>query len=155
MDRNVDWDGDGSPGGTIGGFLVPERVQNPDGTWEVNAAKLTVFVGEGDDVYNGDYLAFNGTKLWDGTTSHSLNDVWNSKSMGMSADGVDVDTLGINPTASPPQYITWDSDLLEPGDTSAQIDMYTQTDSWNLIYIILSFRSSITSGGTISYLVTG
>jgi hypothetical protein len=151
MDRNVDWDGDGSPGGTIGGFLVPEPVPG-----EVNAAKLTVFVGEGDDVYNGDYLAFNGTKLWDGTTSHSLNDVWNSKSMGMSADGVDVDTLGIDPTHQPdPYYITWDSDLLEPGDTSAQIDMYTQTDSWNLIYIILSFRSSITSGGTISYLVRG
>ena len=63
----------------------------------------------------------------------------------MSAEGVDVDTF----------HVTWASDLLEPGDTSAQVDIYTDIDVWNLVYTILSFRSSITSGGTISYLVRG
>jgi hypothetical protein len=61
----------------------------------------------------------------------------------MSADGVDIDTF----------YVTWESGLLEPGDTSAQIDINTGTDIWNLVYMIVSFRSEVTSGGTISYIV--
>jgi len=135
MDTNVDFDGDGEPGGIISGFLVPDPVEG-----EVNAAKLTCFVGEGDDYYNGDRLKFNGTSLSDGK---STNDVWNSWSVGLSEDGIDIDTF----------YVTWESDLLESGETSAQIDLPTQTDSWNLVYVILSFRSETTAGGTISYLI--
>jgi len=135
---NLDFDSDGQPGGTISGFLVPEPIAG-----EVNAATLTAFVGEGDDVYNGDNLQFNGTKLWDGTEGESLNDVWNSQSLGFSAEGVDVDTF----------YVTWASDLLEPGDTSAQIDIYTDIDIWNFVYLILSFRSEVTTGGTVIYLI--
>jgi len=137
-DTNLDFDGDGIPGGIISGFLVPDQILG-----EENAATITCFAGEGDDWYEGDYYKFNGTKLDDGTSS--LNDVWNGRSIGMSAEGVDVDTF----------YVTWSSGLLEAGDTSAQIDIYTDTDIWNLVYTILSFRSDITSGGTISYLVRG
>lgn len=160
MDQNVDFDGDGKPGGTITGFIVPQRIKDKNGNWEVNAAKLTVFVGEGDLVYSGDYVAIRvttgTTKLWDGITcsgnsKSSPNNVWNSKSLVGSADGVDVDTLGIDPGNG--KYITWDSNILNPGDTSAQIDMYTQTDSWNLVYIVLSFRSATTTGGSLSYLI--
>jgi hypothetical protein len=158
MNRNVDFDSDGTPGGTISGFFVPERVQKPDGTWEVNAATMTCFVGEGDNIYTGDYIAIKRmdntifTKLWDGITTNgnsqaSPNNVWNSKSLGMSADGVDVDTF----------YVYWgnpvSSGVLQPGDTAVKIDMYTQTDSWNLVYIILSFRSATTTGGTATYLI--
>jgi len=121
MHTNVDFDGDGEPGGTISGFLV---------------------VGEGDDYYNEDYLIFEGTALSDGITT---SDVWNSWSLGLAEDGIDIDTF----------YVTWISGLLEPGDSSAQIDLPTETDSWNLVYIILSFRSEITTGGTITYLVRG
>ncbi len=137
MDCNVDFDGDGEPGGTISGFLVPERIEG-----EVNAAKLTCFVGEGDDYYDWDYLKFNERELSDG---RSTNDVWNSWSYGLSEDGIDIDTF----------YITWSSGLLEPGNTSAQVDLPTKTDSWNLVYIILSFRSETTTGGTITYLIRG
>jgi hypothetical protein len=141
---NVDFDADGNPGGTISGFIVPERIWDDDlGAWEVNAAKISVFVGEGDDFINGDYLAFNGTKLWDGTVSGSLNDVWNGLSTIFSADGVDVDTF----------YVTWASGLLDAGDTSAQIDLYTDQDNWNLVFIIISFRSETTTGGTVTYLI--
>jgi hypothetical protein len=49
--------------------------------------------------------------------------------------------------------ILWESGLLQPGATSAHIDLPTQTDQWNFVYMILSFRSSVTSGGTISYLI--
>ena len=137
MDSNVDFDNDGQPGGTISGFLVPYPVED-----EENAATITVFVGEGDECYDYDYFKFKGTALSDGYTTHN---VWNSKSVGMTYDGVDIDTF----------YVTWASGLLEPGDTSAQIDLPTKTDSWNLVYIILSFRSEITIGGTISYLIRG
>jgi len=137
MDTNIDFDDDGEEGGTITSFLVPDPVEG-----EGNAAKITVFVGEGDDYYDWDYFKVNGTALSDGKTTW---DVWNSWSPGMSEDGVDIDTF----------YVTWESHLLEPGDTSAQIDLPTGTDSWNLVYIILTFRSEATSGGSITYLIRG
>lgn len=132
---NVDFDGDGQPGGTISGFIVPDPVEG-----ESNVARITCFVGEGDECYDWDYFKFKSEPLSDSYTTHN---VWNSKSVGMTYDGVDIDTFNV----------TWASRLLEPGDTSAQIDLPTETDSWNLVYIILSFRSSITTGGTISYLI--
>jgi len=121
----------------ISGFLAPDEIKT-GGTY---AAKLTCFVGEGDNVYSGDYIKVNNSaKLSDG---FDPNNVWNSKSVGLTASGVDVDTFTVN-------YPT-----INPGDTSATVVTGTQTDSWNLVYIILSFRSTITTGGTITYLVRG
>ena len=136
---------------------------------EVNVGKITTFVGEGDMWFGGDYLMFNGTKLWDGTVT-SYNDgyspnnnentksdpdnAFNSTSYGINTnDGIDLDTFGIDPTANPAQYITWSSGLLNQGDTSAQIDLYTHTDTWFLGYIIISFRSVTATGGPLSYLI--
>ena len=133
---NIDFDNDGQPGGHISGFIVPEPIAG-----EVNAAKLTVFVGEGDECWSGDSLKFNGASL--SNAQSPWDNVWNSKSPGVSNDGIDIDTF----------YITWSTGLLEPGDTSAQVDLPTQADSWNLAYIILSFRSETTTGGHISYLI--
>ncbi len=158
---DIDFDNDGFSGGFISGFIVPVPVQG-----EVNAATLTVFVGEGDDHYEGDFIAFNAPdnyqsnpqnipdsyKLWDGiysvkvpgsnTPSHADN-VWNGMSLGLTADGVDIDTFNV----------TWASGMLQPGDTSARINMYTQIDNWNLVYIIISFRSSVITGNILSYKV--
>ncbi len=134
---NIDFDHDGQPGGDISGFLVPEQIGG-----ETNAAQITCFVGEGDDRLKGDALEFNGTPLSDGL---SAQDVWNSWSVGLSADGIDIDTFDI----------TWESHLLEPGDNSARVDLPTKKDSWNLIYIILSLRSETTTGNTITYLIRG
>ncbi len=142
-DSNVNWDGDpdNTPGGTISGFLVPNPVVG-----ETIAAKLTAFIGEGDDWYEGDYLQFNGTTLSDGTPG-STSDVWNALSIGMSAEGVDVDTF----------YVPWgnpiSSGLLKPGDTQAQIDLWTTEDTWQFIYMILSFRSSTATGGGLGYFI--
>jgi hypothetical protein len=138
MDINIDFDGDGEPGGRISGFLVPPQIEGEGD--DDDAAKMTCFVGEGDDYYNYDYLRFNGSALSDGRSS---NDVWNSWSVGLVEDGIDIDTF----------HVTWGSGLLEEGDTSAQVDLPTATDSWNLVYIILSFRSSSVTGGAISYLI--
>ena len=148
-------------GNTISGFLAPPDITS-GGQY---AAHMTCFVGEGDEVYYGDFLAFNAPsqywsnpgsipntyKLWDGITlppsehnsASDPNNVWNSRSVGINASGIDIDTFTIS-------YPT-----IQPWDTSARIDLYTQSDSWNLIYIILSFRSDITTGGTISYLIRG
>jgi len=112
---------------------------------------MTCYVGEGDSWYSGDYIAMNGTKLWDGTTAggnskSNPTNVFNSTSMGASTyDGIDIDTLGIDPTNG--QYITWASNILLPGDTSAQVDIITYIDVWNVVYMILSFRSVTTTGG--------
>jgi hypothetical protein len=140
---NVDFDNDGQPGGTISGFIVPDAIEG-----EVNAVNLTVFVGEGDVKYTGDYLQFNGTKLWDstnttGNSAGSPNNVWNSKSLGMTADGVDIDTF----------HVPWTSGLIHTGDTSAQIDVPSSLDQWNLMYIILSIRSEPKTGGNLNYLI--
>ena len=64
-------------------------------------------------------------------------------SVGISAQGIDVDTFNV----------TWASGLISAGDTSARIDIYTQIDIYNLVYIILSFRSQTTTGGAITYLI--
>jgi len=136
MDTNIDFDKDGQPGGHISGFIVPRRIGD-----EVNAAKLTVCVGEGDECYDNDSLIFKGTAL--SNAQSPWDNVWNSKSPGVSNDGIDIDTFDI----------TWASGLLEEGDTSVQIDLPTETDSWNLVYMILSFRSQTTTGGALSYLI--
>ena len=120
----------------ISGFLAPDEIKT-----EGYAAKLTCFVGDGDEEYSGDYVKVNnGSKLSDG---FDPNNVWNSKSVGLSVSGIDIDTFTVS-------YPT-----IQPGDTSAQVKMPTDFDQYNLIYIILSFRSSITTGGTISYLIVG
>jgi hypothetical protein len=162
-DTDVDFDKDGNWGGDITNFVIPQPVAG-----DVEAAKMTCFVGEGDVNYYPDFLAFNAPemyrsnpwsipnpdasrpwKLWDGTTASSNsasspNNVWNSK-FGVSADGVDIDTFSI----------TWSSGLLSPGDTTAHIDLPTSQDSWNLIYIILSVRSKTVTGGTGHYVIYG
>ena len=136
MHQNIDFDGDGEPGGTITGFITPEPVAGED-----YAAKLTAFIGEGDDVYEGDSILLNSVYL--SNDESPWNNVWNSQSPGISEDGIDIDTF----------YISWESGLLEPDDSSAHVDLPTGWDSWNLVYIILSFRSATISSGTIHYLI--
>jgi hypothetical protein len=150
---NPDFDGDGEPGGSISGFLVPEPIAG-----EEIAAKLTVFVGEGDNSIYRDYIIMGnprtGHELELSNSASPYNNVWNSASPGLSVQGIDIDTF----------YIEWNDGILEPGDTSAQIDMPTggryppynySSDGFNIIYIILSFRSEVTTGGTLSYLIGG
>jgi hypothetical protein len=149
----------------ISGFLVPDPIAG-----ETTAATITCFIGEGDDYYANDFISFNPPdsydthpqdipnryKLWDGTysdehpgsnTPSSPNNVWNSKSLGLSEDGIDIDTFYV-PWGDPPE-----NGLLKPQDTSAVVVLHTGTDSWNFIYIILSFRSDTVTGGTVTYLI--
>ncbi len=158
----------------ISGFLVPDPIAG-----EQNAAKVTCFVGDGDDFYSGDFIAINAPdvpgyqisneyKLWDGitlsapsfppympNTSGSPNNVWNGESVGLSASGVDIDTFYV-PWGNPPG-----SGLLKPGDSSATVVLNfadpnpSYAELINFIYIILSFRSRTVTGGTVTYLIEG
>jgi len=138
---NPDFDGDGNPGGHISGFLAPEPIAGED-----IAAKLTVFVGEGDNFIDEDQLKVNGYVM---SNDESPSDnVWNSRSPGLAVPGVDIDTF----------YIDWDDGIINPTDTSAQVDLPavshgSGSDGFNLVYIIISFRSDITSGGIMGYLI--
>lgn len=142
---NIDFDGDGSPGGDITGFVVPEQIGE-----EPNAAKLTCFVGEGDNKYTGDSLEFKGQSGFSEFLSNAVSpwsNVWNSQSPGMSYDGVDIDTFDV------PWKNGLNQNLVEPGDTSAHINLQTSIDSWNLIYMILSMHSETITGGTVHYVI--
>jgi hypothetical protein len=130
-----DFDGDGLPGGVISGFLAPEEIAT-----ESEAARATVFGGEGDDFITGDYFKVNGVSLEDGT-GFPVNNVWNSNSQGLSLAGIDIDTFS---TGYP---------VIQPGDVEAQINIPTDDDSIHIVYIILSFRSEIFIGGTMTYII--
>ena len=139
---------------TITGFEAPQD-------WMEIEGRLTCFVGEGDWCYGDhrydywseatwgdtDWIKFNGEYLNDpsDTEPPSNDNVWNGMS-GVSTfiDGVDFDE--------------WDvSNLINPGDTWAEIELGTGVDSWNLIYILLSIRADVGEGqlaydvGTMSY----
>lgn len=119
----------------ISGFLAPADI-----VYDPEAAKITCFVGEGDNRWTGDSIILNGVKL---SNSVSPKDnVWNSKSPGLTVvDGIDIDTF----SAAYP--------VIKPGATEAMVVLPTKDDSWNLVYIILSFRSKITTSGILSYIV--
>jgi len=125
---------------TIGGFRAPS---------DDAEAKLTLFVGEGDQCYTGDYIKFNGYYLYGGINPKT--NVWNGKSSGLDGlfiDGVDIDTFEVS------------SPIINGGDTSATVYLKTQTDNWNLCYLMLSFRD-VPGGnrpdrvGTITYTYGG
>jgi hypothetical protein len=136
---------------TIKNFLAPQDV-----LYDPAAARMTCFVGEGDVIYGAgqyDYecLAEYGVHDWDclilndyylSDATNPWNNVWNSKSnimAGRFIDGIDIDTFN----ATYP--------IIEPGDNTAEVSMPTGLDSWNLVYIVLSFRSETTTGGLLSY----
>ena len=110
--------------------IAIEGFQAPD-EWEDSTGRLTYFVGEGDDGYIGDSVEVNGSYLSD--VVNPWYNVMNGQSSGLGGeliDGVDIDTFDVS------AYIL-------AGDTSAEIELSTGIDSWNLGYIILSFRSEV------------
>ena len=139
---------------TIEGFKAAEDAE----------AKLTCFVGEGDECYGDhqydsqsdapwgdtDWIKFNDNYLFD--EENPMYNVWNGKSSGLSGefvDEVDIDTFDVS------------SPIINEEDTSAEVTLGTGVDAWNLVYIILSFRSDVPAGlkpntvGSITYTYGG
>ena len=114
---------------TLSDFYPPEG--SVEGT-------LTYFIGEGDDLYNDDYIQFKGVSqpaFENPTIDNTLsgpNNPWNDVINGISTTGevgVDVDTF----------------DIVEDvgSDTEANVRFKNKYDSWNLTYVILSFKTSM------------
>jgi hypothetical protein len=139
------WNGSDDRTFTIEGFLAPAGIAS-----ESDAVKVTCFVGEGDSIYTGDNIYLNGTQLNTGSagTAQASNNVWNGISSsggvaGYPPGGLDLDTFTID----------GHSGIIDPADSSATVRLRTGTDVWNLVYMILSFRSDIVGSGLMSYIV--
>jgi hypothetical protein len=114
-------------GGDTEGTFVIEGFQAPQDA----EASITCFITEGDEHLTVETLQFNGTSLYEDPVNPSGN-IWNGKSSGLGGeliDGVDIDTFDIS------------SPIINPGDTSAEVMFTTEDDHWNLIYMLLAFRS--------------
>jgi hypothetical protein len=49
--------------------------------------------------------------------------------------------------------ITGDSGIIQPAASTATVRLATGADSWNLVYMVLSFRSDISASGLLNYIV--
>jgi hypothetical protein len=146
---------------SMSGFLAPASV-----AYETDAVKLTCFVSEGDAAYSPDTiwlktgLSTSWTKLNNGATNTALdsNNVWNGISStggqsGYAPDCVDVDTFSV---ATGTVKATDSQASLWMGDGSTRFTTQgsgSGMDAWNLVYVILSFRSDIVGSGMLSYIV--
>jgi hypothetical protein len=147
----LDFDEDGTPGGQITNFVVPEPITDEYGVViETVAAKLTCFVVEGDDVWDGDKITVTGQQS--GISKDLSNpespetDVWNGKSYpGTYDEGVDIDTF----------EVLWADNILTPDDNILYVDISSDPDCWNLVYFIISVRSETVTGGTSHYTIYG
>ena len=132
---------------TLDGFLAPQGIADDD-----DAVKLTCYIGEGDSWYNtGEYLYVNGSQLNNGASgsatasANMCNSVSNSGGVTGYApdDGIDLDTYTIDGSTG----------IVEPADSEATVRLRTGTDIWNLVYMILSFRSDTVGSGCLTYVV--
>jgi hypothetical protein len=129
----------GGPGGTevpftISGFLAPPVLTDED------KSHLTYFVGEGDAHFVDSYIDVNDVYLSD-PPDNPQNNVFNSYSNAIpeqDSDGIDFDIFEL-PTG-----------CILPYDTSAEVTLTTTQEIYFLVYIVLSFRSDLTTGGIIT-----
>jgi hypothetical protein len=147
----LDFDEDGTPGGQITNFVVPEPIKDKYGVViETVAAKLTCFITEGDDVWNSDKITIKGQQSGLSKDLYNpespANDVWNGRSYpGTYEEGVDIDTF----------EVLWTDNILTPDDNVLFVDIYSNPDAWNLVYFIISVRSETVTGGTSHYVIYG
>jgi hypothetical protein len=121
---------------TIGPFLAPPVISAND------KSHITYFVGEGDaaEIHEDSKVKVNSYWLSD-PPGNPVEDVLNSYSSGLPdtiTDGVDVDTFVL------PQG------CILPYDTSATLTLHTTQETYTLVYLVLSFRSELTTGGVIT-----
>jgi len=129
---------------TISGFLAPPELSEDD------TSHLTYFVGEGDAHFVDSQIGINiGTAKgeWlEDDPPNPMSNVFNSKSSAIpitDSDGIDFDVFEL------PQ------DCILPYDASALVTLRTTSEIYFLVYLVLSFRSDLTTGGIITnYSVT-
>jgi hypothetical protein len=122
---------------TIGGFLAPPVISSSD------TSHVSYFVGEGDYLLGDSKVKVNNNWLGNPGNGHPnpVSDVLDSYSSGLPdliTDGEDVDTFVLP------------SGCILPYDTSATITLHTTQETYTLVYLVLSFRSELTTGGIIT-----
>ena len=145
---NLDFDFDGEDGGDITNFVIPEPIKDQYGNIiEEVAAKITCFIGEGDEVWSPEYVQITGQQsansMYLSNAVSPWNNIWNGESPGMTYAGVDIDTF----------EVLWTDQIFQPDDTSVHLDMVSNQDAWNFIYFIISVRSETITGGTSHYVI--
>jgi hypothetical protein len=118
----------------ISGFLAPPVLSESD------KSHLTYFVGEGDPHFVDSYIDVNDVYLSD-PPDNPQNNVFNSYSNAIpnqDSDGIDQDTFELP------------EDCILPYDTSAKVTLTTTQEIYFLVYLVLSFRSDLTTGGIIT-----
>jgi hypothetical protein len=120
----------------VGNFLAPPVISDND------KSHITYFVGEGDyeSIYSGSKVKVNSNWLSD-PHGNPEEDVLNSYSSGVpitNTDGVDIDTF-VLPTG-----------CILPYATSATVTLASTIETYTLVYLVLSFRSELTTGGVIT-----
>jgi hypothetical protein len=141
----------------ITGFAAPSADDLLPG--ETNEAKITVFASEGDAGNQSEDLWFKGQS----GTYKQLNDVSNTKyvfnSLSDATDfdpsdistcgtateisGIDIDTY----TRTAPSSGEYLYQLVQPGDTSANIKAQSTGDGFEIIYVVFSVRSTAIPAG--------
>jgi hypothetical protein len=152
----LDFDEDGTPGGQITNFVIPEPILDEFGGFKYPvAAQLTCFITEGDVVWGDDWGEWDKITIrgqQSGLSKELSNDqspadnVWNGLSYpGTYDEGVDIDTF----------EVLWADNILTPDDDVVYVDIESSPDAWNLVYFIISIRSETTTGGTSHYVIYG
>jgi hypothetical protein len=124
---------------TISGFLAPPVLSEND------KSHLTYFVGEGDAHFVDSQIGINieephGAWLED-DPPNPVDNVFNSLSSAIpvtESDGIDMDTFELP------------EGCILPYDVSAEVKLRTGSEIYFLVYIVLSFRSDLTTGGIIT-----
>jgi len=120
----------------ISGFLAPPVITEED------TSHLTYHVGEGDPHYEDSSMKVNDMYMSDpGDDPNPWYNVFNSRSNALPVtvtDGLDVDTFEL-PVG-----------CILPYDTSAEVTLITHEEIYTLVYLVLSFRSDLTTGGIIT-----
>jgi hypothetical protein len=110
---------------TLTDFYPPEGLAS---------GRLTYFVGEGDVNYPGDSIKFKGGSQLPSQFVYlfgpynPVGNIMNNQSSN-GEQGVDIDTFDVTHSVG--------------ADTTANIVFETDTDSWNLVYIVLSFKTNM------------
>jgi hypothetical protein len=126
---------------SISGFLAPPVISAND------TSHVSYFAGEGDKHYTGDSIYVNGQYLSD-PPNNPWNNIFNSYSNALpdtGSDGQDVDTFVLPEGCILPYAASATVTLSTTVDPTYHLaEMYT------LVYLIVSFRSEVTTGGIIT-----
>jgi hypothetical protein len=126
---------------SISGFLAPPVLSDED------KSHVTYFIGEGDPHFDRCRTKVNAKDLEDppGNPKHNVFNSYSNAIADTDSDGIDIDTFELP------------KNCIMPYDTSADVRLITErvpqyhlAEGYTFVYLVLSFRSDLTTGGIIT-----